>query len=151
MTNPTIFAAGYSTADSYHLAPSGQGDGPREIVRTITVPALTATDTIMGFFPFQKGCHVSYGAAVTSADLDTSTNVTLDVGYVYDDSTTYTNDLDAFISASTIPQAGGISYFDEAAGATFVAEANGWVIAQVNAATTTAGAVTFNGGISYQV
>lgn len=151
MTSPTIFAAPYNTADSFHLAPSGQGDGPRGIERSIVVPALTATDTIMGFFPFQKGASVLYGSAVTSGDLDSSTNVTIDVGYVYDDSATYTDDLDAFVSASTIPQAGGVSYFDELAGATFVAQGQGWVVAQVNAATTTTGTVTFNGSITYQV
>jgi len=151
MTSPTIFATGYTSADSYNLAPSGQHDGPRSIVRSISVPATTATDTIMGFFPFQKGMTVSYGSAIVSDDLDSSTNVTLDVGYVYDDSATYTDDLDAFISASTIAQAGGVSYFDEKAGATFVAEADGWVVVQNNAATTTTGTITFNGTISYQV
>ena len=151
MTSPTIFATGYNTADSYNIAPSGTHDGPRSIERSIAIPALTATDTIMGFFPFQKGMSVSYGSAIASDDLDSSTNVTLDVGYVYDDSTTYTDDVDAFIAASTVAQAGGVAYFNAKAGATFVAEADGWVVLQNNAATTTTGTVTFNGTISYQV
>ena len=106
---------------------------------------------VVGLVPFQKGAIVQYGSALAIADLDTGATVTLDWGFVYDDDTTYTNDPNAFAAAVVTAQAGGVIRPSEVAGATFVAEADGWVAVTVAAGPTdTEGNITFNGTISYQ-
>src|SRR5574343_356257 len=94
---------------------------------TATMPASTATSTVVGLVPFNKGFRLAQGAThLHITDLDASTNVTFDIGYVYEDSA-YTSDADAFASALTTAQTGGLITFDEHAGLGWVAEANGWI------------------------
>ncbi len=154
MTLPIYFANGYSDGTlDVNLAPSGQGDGPRMVVRTAAIADNATAGSTYGLVPFQKGMTVSYGSKLITADLDTASNVTWDLGYIYldNDTTTNINDTDAFISAGS-GQAAGVLSFDEVSGATFVATAAGWVIATLAAGpVTTAGDITFNGTISYQV
>lgn len=152
MTTPTIYPTGYAgDATDYLHAKVDRSGAVRMVTGSVSVPALTATDTIIGLMPFQKGAKLGYGARVYTADLDSSTNVTLDIGYVFDDNATYTNVLDAFVAASTAPQSGGMIEMTASAGMTFSAGANGWIVAQVNAATTTTGALVFNLPIAYDV
>lgn len=154
MTTPTILANGYSNAETdVNLAPSGQGDGPRLVVRTAVVSDNATEGTTYGLIPFLKGASVDYGSKLITSDLDTTTNVTWNLGYVYldNDTTTNINDTDAFISAVS-GQAASVISFDEVAGATWVATAPGWITATLAAGpVTTAGTVTFNGIISYQI
>lgn len=154
MTTPDVFATGYTaSAEAFLNAPSGQGDSPRLVVRTATVPDDSSVGTVIGLVPFNAGASIDYGSALTVADLDTSTNVTLNWGYIYDDndSVTNVNDVDAFAAAATTAQAGGILRPTAVAGATFVATASGWVAVTIaGGATTTAGDITFNGTISYE-
>jgi hypothetical protein len=154
MTTPTVLANGYSDAEvDVNLAPSGQGDGPRVVVRTAVVADNATAGTTYGLVPFQKGASVDYGAKLITSDLDTATNVTWNFGYTYldNDTTTNINDTDAFISAQS-GQTAGVLGFDEVAGATWVATAPGWLTATLAAGpVTTAGTVTFNGTITYQV
>ena len=150
MTTPDIFADG-ENEDSFFHAPSGQGDGPRSVVRTATVPASTAATTVIGLVPFNKGAIIDYGSALAVADLDTATTVTLDWGFIYDDDTTFTNDPDAFADGDIAGQSAAVIRPDEIAGATFKAEADGWIAVTVaTGPTTTEGDITFNGTISYQ-
>ena len=148
MTTPTIFAEG---SERLTLAPVLRNGGAQHVSRTVTVPASTVVTTIIGMIPFQKGARVNYGGtSILSDDLDTGTDVVLDVGFVYDDDTTFTNDPNAFIAASTVAQAGGIDLFDATAGYTFVAEADGFIaITTGGGATTTAGDITMDAVISY--
>jgi len=152
MTSPTLFADGYSAADSFNLAPSGIGDGPRYVRRIATVPDSTSAGTTFGMFPFQKGARIAYSSKIITSDLDTDTAVTLNAGYIYSDNDTSTNinDTDAFIAAGTGASAGVLS-FTAVAGATFEATADGWMIVEIAAGTvSTAGTIEFDGLISYQ-
>ncbi len=150
MTTPTIVPTGFGMTDADFLKCKCDRSGAMTLVHGyVAIPAATAKDTIIGLHPFRKGARLSYGSRVYSADLDTSTNVTLDIGYVYDDAVTYTTDLDAFVVASTAPQTGGMVEMTAVEGMTWVAEADGWICAQVNAATTTTGNLTFSLGLSY--
>lgn len=150
MTTPSIVPTGFAATDLDYLKARCDTSGAMRLIQgSVSVPASTATDAIIGLAPFRKGARLSYGSRVYTADLDSSTNVTLDIGYVYDDNATYTDDPDAFVAASTAPQSGGMVEMTALAGMTFVAEADGWFIAQVNAATTTTGNLTYNLGISY--
>ena len=151
MTTPGIVPTKYAGTDADYLnAPRLDSGAVKMVHGSVSIPASTATDTIIGLVPFQKGASFTIGnSSIHSADLDSSTNVTLDVGIVYDNNTTYTNDLDAWVSASTAPQNGGFCTVDEKEGLTLITQANGWLVAQVNAATTTTGSITFNVGVSY--
>lgn len=153
MTNPAIFATGEDSTNSFFNAPAGQGDSPRLVVRTATIPDSTTAGTIIGLVPFNKGASLDYGASLAVADLDTATNVTLNWGYVYKDNDTVTNinDPDAFAAAATTAQAGGVLRPTATAGATFEATADGWITVSLAAGPTSqAGDITFNGVISYE-
>lgn len=151
MTTPSIIPTQYvGLTYPWLQAPVDRSGALRMVEGAVSIPATTATDAIIGLVPFQAGArfHID-GASIWSADLDSSTNVTMDIGYVFDQDATYTNDLDAWVSASTAPQAGGFLTPDEKEGLSFVAGSNGWLTAQVNAATTTTGTITFQVAVAY--
>ena len=150
MTTPSIVPTGYAGDSTDFLHAKMDRSGAMRIVTgTVSVPAATATDTIIGLVPFRKGAKFGYGSRVYVGDMDTSTNVTVDLGYIYDDNVTYTNVLGAFVAASTAPQAGGMMEMTAVAGMTWTAAADGWITTQVNAATTTTASLTFNISIAY--
>jgi len=150
MTTPTLYPAGFSGTSNDYLRCKGDTGGGVTLVQTsVSVPASTSANTIIGLHPFRKGARLGYGSVLAVTDLDTGTNVTLNVGYVYDDNATYTNDDDAFVSGSTKPQTGGLIAMTETAGVSFVAEADGWFVAKNTAATTTTGTITANLNIAY--
>ena len=148
MTAPTIYPAIWDPTDGsdYANAPGLRNGAVQNVYTEVTVPASTATSVVAGIMPFRKGARISYASRIDTDDLDTGTDVTLDVGWVYDDNTTYTNDPNGFIAASAIAQTGGIDLFDAVAGFHFIAEADGWV-----AATTGGGATTTEGDIRAQI
>lgn len=151
MANPTIIPSNYvSATDAFTKAPGVDRSGALRLVQgSVSVPASTATDTIIGLVPFNAGARFQIGNSdIYVADLDSSTNVTLDIGWAYND-TTLTDDLDAWVSASTAPQSGGFLTIDETQGLSFVALGDGWLVAQNNAATTTTGAITFAVRVAY--
>lgn len=140
---PTGFAGDYT--DFFQTKVARDGNVSRS-QGSVSIPAATATDTIIGLFPFNAGMSFAGlgGYNLHSADLDTATNVTLDFGVAYQDTSAGTDDLDLITSASTAAQAGGFVAPDEIDWMTFVSTGNGWVTVQVNAATTTTGSLTFN-------
>lgn len=147
MTTPTLLA---DTAGNAKVDRSG---AVRSVSGNVTVPNATAADTIIGLIRFQKGFSLNH-LAIKCADLDAGTTVTLDAGFVYDDNVTYTDNPDAFLDGSTIPQAGGSFVWPVAAGlltgAGFVAEADGYIVAQIKADPTEAeGDIDFVALFSY--
>jgi hypothetical protein len=147
MTTPDIKA---DTADNARVDVTG---AVRSIKATATVPATTATGKNVGMVRFQKGFSlVSFG--LESEDLDTGTDVTLSVGYIYDDDDTYTDDPNAFVDASDIGQDAGSVVWPVAdgllTGSGFEAEAPGYlVIATGGGATTTEGDLTMIVNFTY--
>lgn len=147
MTTPSIFSSNYTGANpgDYLRAKIDRSGSPRVEYFTASIPASTASGTNVGLVPFRKGARFVQGASqFYIADLDTATSVTLNIGYVYQDNDTTTNidDVDAFASALTTPQSGGLITFDEFAGLSWVATADGWIVAQTGgASTTTTGAI----------
>ena len=148
MTTPTILA---DTAGTAKVDRSG---AVRSVKAVATLAASTAADTIVGMIRFQKGFSLDH-FAVVSDDLDTATNSTLDVGYVYDDDTTYTDDPDAFFDGIDIVQAASTSDVWPVAdgnlvGVGFEAEADGYIVVQIKgAATDTEGDITMKALFSY--
>lgn len=149
MTTPTILPTGYDGTSKDYLHAKVERDGClRTQYATVTIPATTATTTVVGIVPFQKGFRLNTGATqLAVADLDTSTNVTCDIGYVYKTGSSETDDENAFASALTTPQAGGFITFDEpTTGLPWVAADDGWITLTV-----TGGATTKSGAFYGQV
>lgn len=151
MTLPTLYPTGYlgTTNDFLHTKVDRSG-AIRSMRGSVSIPNGTLTAVVVGLAPFNKGESLNYGSRIYAADIDTASAVTLDIGYVYSDNTTYTNVQDAFVAASTAGQAGGMIEMTSLAGMTWSAAADGWICATVRAASTGAtGSLTFNLGIAY--
>lgn len=151
MALPNIVPTGYALTTNDFLHTKVGRDGTIRSVRgSVSVSNGTLTATVIGLCPFNKGASLNYGSRIYAADLDTASAVTLDIGYTYQDAVTYTNVQDAFVSASTAAQAGGMIEMTSLAGMTWSAAADGWIVATVRAASTGAtGSLTFNLGIAY--
>lgn len=120
----------------------------RNVYGSIAVADSASAGTSYGLVPFQKGASVNYGSKFYTPDLDTDSNVTWNVGFLYED-TTLTSDADAFISAGS-GQTAGVLSFDENEGMSFVADGTGWITATLAAGpVTTEGTVEFSGAIAY--
>lgn len=152
MTTPTIVPAGFNGDATDFLKVKKDSFGALRLVNgTVTVPTATAAGVFVGLVPFTKGARfLVHDKSFHITDIDSGTDSLVNVGIIYDDNTTYTNDVDAFASASTAGQAGGFISIDEVAGMTFEAEANGWLVLEndVNA-TEAEGTVTFSVGVAY--
>jgi hypothetical protein len=112
---------------------------------SIAVADSASAGTTYGLVPFQKGFRISYGSKFYTPDLDTTTNVTWNIGYMYEDTSSTgaaaASDPDAFASAVS-GQTAAVLTFDENEGMSFVASGNGWVAAALAAGpVTTAGTV----------
>lgn len=110
---------------------------------SITVADNASAGTTYGIVPFQKGFRLSYGSQLYTPDLDTASNVTLNVGYMYESSTA--SDADAFASAVS-GQSAALITFDEEEGLSWVAEDDGWIVVAL-----AAGPVTTEGTLEAQV
>lgn len=147
MTTPTILPTGWAGTDADYLKTKVDHEGSlRMQYTTVSVPSASTAGTIIGLAPFNKGFRLSYGTQLYTADLDTATNVTLDIGYVYKTGSSGTDDPDAFASALTTAQSGGLITFDEFAGLSWVAADDGWI-----AVTLAAGPTSTTGSIQSQI
>lgn len=104
MTIPTIFSD--IAANNGELQRGTNNGNLYAEYATIVVPAATAALTFLGAVRMFKN-DVLVGFVVDSADLTSGTDVLLDVGYTYDDTTTYTEDPNAFLDGLDICQDGG--------------------------------------------
>lgn len=110
---------------------------------SIAVADSASAATTYGLIPFQKGFRISYGSKFYTPDLDTDSNVTWNLGYMYEDTAVAgaASDADAFASLLS-GQSAAVLSFDEVLGMSFVAEGNGWVVAALAAGpVTTAGTI----------
>lgn len=152
MTYPTVLPAGYAgNASDFAKVPGVDRSGAARIQQgSVTVPSLTAADVVVGLLPFQAGARINIHDKSIYAGNFGGATTTLNIGYVYEDNVTYTNDLDAWASLSAAPQAGGFVTVDEKEGLSFVAEGNGWLIAQLKALAADAeAAINFNVTVAY--
>lgn len=152
MTTPSIVAAPFvGAATDYKMAKVDREGCVRLTNGSVTVPASTASGTVIGLVPFNKGAALG-AARIIPDDLDTTnTTVTLDFGYVYDDNVTFTDAPAAFVSADTGVRTGvAMTTAYLKAANTWVAAADGWLVVKTGGgATTTAGAVTFSIELAY--
>ena len=152
MTTPLIFSnLGGETQQAKVLV--GRGVTSQEAY--VTIPSATPAATIIGMVPFKKGFTLT-GLAIKSDDLDTATNVTLSVGYVYIDGSTGVDDDDAIILGSTLPQTGSSLVWPTAGGlltgVSFTAVDDGYLSIIIGGApTTTTGQVRLIAQFTYDI
>lgn len=124
----------------------------RQVYESISVADSASAGTTYGLIPFQAGVTVDYGSKFYTPDLDTDSNVTWNLGYMYEDTAVAgaASDADAFASLLS-GQTAAVLSFDEFAGMSFVSAGNGWIVAALAAGpVTTAGTIEFKGGIAYE-
>ena len=131
LTLPTYVPSGFAgDASDFRKAKVDRSGAVRNVAFSTSITAAAASDVLVGLVPFQKGARIAGLPIINVTDLDTDSDLTLDVGYTYYDSTLGTSDPNAFVTQSTAGQAGGAVTIDEVAATTFtsfVAEADGWI------------------------
>lgn len=139
-TYPTFVPTGYAGDYTDFLKVKRDSFGAmRSQYTSIAVSSVASAGNIYGLVPFQAGFRVSYGSKFYTPDLDTASNVTWNLGYLYEDSDAAgaASDADAFAS-SLSGQSAAVLSFDENEGMSFVAAGNGWFTAALAAGPATA-------------
>lgn len=152
----TIALAGYSDVANVPAGtytPKAEPQGVLAEKAVLTVPATTAQNAVFGVIRFEPGFSLTKWD-VHCADLDSSTNVTLSLGYIYDDLDDA--NVAAFLANGTIPQAGGDFIYPVVGGLlvgqSFVATQSGYLVAKITGgATTTAGDITSIAQFTYNL
>lgn len=151
MTTPSIVPSQYAGTSIDFLKTKCDRDGCVRLVEgTVSVASGTAANAYVGLVPFNKGARFVIGDKSVYCGNFGAGTTTVNLGYVYDDNTTYTNDVDAWASLSAAAQSGGFITVDEKEGISFVAEADGWLTVQLIAAAADATAnIAFQVGVAY--
>lgn len=152
MTTPTVYASGLNgDASDYRNAKVDRTGAVRRVQGTATVPVSTAAGAFVALVPFQKGARFVIGDKdVHITDIDNGTDSLVNLGIIYDSTDEGTDDVDAFVLASTAGQAGGFLAITSAVGLTYVTTGNGYLALENDAnITETEGTVTFNVGVYY--
>jgi hypothetical protein len=151
MTTPSVLPTKYAGTHKDFLKAKVDRDGcTRTVAGSVSVPSGTAANAYVGLVPFQKGARFVIGDKSVYCGNFGAGTTTVNLGYVYDDNVTYTNDVDAWASLSAAAQSGGFITVDEKEGVSFVAAANGWVTVQLIAADADATAdIAFQFGVAY--
>ena len=149
MTTPSIVPTRYLGTDAdYYQAPCQRGGSVQHVHETVSVPSGTTATTVVGLIPFRKGA--SFHAPNFYCGDFGGGSTTVSIGVIYDDNSTYTNDVDLFASASTAPQSGGYVTLDEPEWLDYVTDADGWLAATINTADADATQnIIVNIGIAY--
>jgi len=153
MTTPTVVPTGYANDYTDYLKVPGvdRSGAVRSVAGAVTVPNATAVGAFIGLVPFQKGARFTIGnASVHITDIDSGTDSLLNLGIIYADSDEGTDDVDAFVSGSTVGRTGGFLTVDETSGMTLVTTGNGWLAVENDANITEAeGTITFTVQVCY--
>jgi hypothetical protein len=144
MTLPNIVPSQYAATTGDFLKVKADRSGATRLFRgSVSVPSGTESGQIVGLIPFNKGASFRIGDKDVYCGNFGAATTTVSLGYIYDESATYTNDVDAWASAATAPQSGGFVTVDETEGLNFVAAADGWVALSINTASCDATASVF--------
>jgi thioredoxin reductase len=151
MTTPTIAPTKFSKTDAdYNIAKMDKSGATRLQIGSVTVPSATGTSVVIGLVPFRKGATLVRGSTSIHIANIGDGSFTADIGYVYDDNVTYTNDPDAFAAGDILGRTGGFAVLGATAGLTWVAQADGWIAVTTGGSATDAeGAITFQVALSY--
>lgn len=121
---PTAYAG---TAADFRNVKRDASGAVRACKFSTAITAAAASDVLIGLVPFQKGARLAGAPLIHVTDLDTDSDLTVDLGWTYYDSTAGTSDPNGLASAMTTAQAGGLLVPDEHAMIDWVAEADGWI------------------------
>lgn len=137
MTTPTILPTQYqgNRTDFLNLKLDRSG-AARIHAGAVTIPTGTVAGSTVGLVPFRKGARFLIHSSSVYVNAIGAGTTTATLGFVYDDNVTFTNNLTAWASGSTAPQAGGFVTVNQPAGLSFVAAADGWIVFQTLTATT---------------
>lgn len=152
MTTPTVVPVGFNNdASDFRNVKADKSGAVRQVAGSVVIPDATAVGAFVGLVPFNKGARfIINDKSVHITDIDSGTDSTVNLGIIYADSDEGTDDVDAFVSASTAGQAGGFLTVDETEGMTLVTTGNGWLALENEANITEAeGTITFNVGVVY--
>ena len=151
MTDMTIVPTGYAGDDTdFNKVKRDPSGALRLVTGSVSVLDETATGSYIGLVPFQKGATFQISNASVHCANFGGASTTVDLGIIYDDNTSFTNDEDAFASASTAAQSGGFITVDEVEGLTLETEGNGWLAVKIEGAAADAtAAITFSVGVAY--
>jgi len=151
MTTPSVLPTQYQGNYKDFLKVKVDRDGcGRVVAGAVSVPSGTGANEFVGLVPFVKGARVTMSDTSVYCNNFGAGTTTVNLGYVYEDNVTYTNDVDAWASLSTAAQSGGFVTLDEKEGLSFVAAGNGWITIQLIAAAADATAdVAFNFVMAY--
>lgn len=144
LTLPTLYPAGYAGDNTDFLKAKMDRSGAVRAQRfKVSIPAATASTTIVGLIPFNKGCEVHIAPSFVAANtaIDTGTTITVDIGYTYYDSTLGTSLDNAWCSGATTWQSSALTALTllngpESVGQ-FRAAADGWITLTFDAGPTT--------------
>lgn len=135
MTLPTVVDTQYDgTTTDFLKVKSDRSGAARVYAGVVSVPSGTAANAYVGLVPFNKGARFTIGDKSVYCGNFGAGTTTVNLGYIYNDNVTYTNDVDAWASLSAAPQSGGFVTVDEIEGMAFVAQADGWITIQLIAA-----------------
>lgn len=151
MTTPSIVPSQYQGTDLDYNKTRGNPDGAvTQVIGTVSVPSGTAATTVIGLVPFNAGASFVINDKSVYCGNFGAASTTVDLGIIYDDNVTYTNDVDAFASAATAPQSGGYVTLDEHTGFILRTQGNGWLAVTINTADADATAdIEFSVGVVY--
>lgn len=139
MTTPSIVPTKYAaTVTDFLKAKIDRSGALRTEYVTVSVPSGTTASTVIGLVPFRKGARFVRGASSVYLENIGDGSFTADIGYVYDDNTTYTNVPKAFADADTAGRTGGYATLSALAGLSWVAAADGWIAVTTGGSTTDA-------------
>ena len=156
MTTNTFVAVanGYQNDFTDYLrAPTNRNGSVQAVIGTTVMPITTAEGAFAGLVPFRKGATFTISdTSVHTTDIDAGTDSELHLGIMYKDSDEGTDDVDAFVAASTAGQAGGFLAITNQVGNTYVTTGDGWLaIENQTNISETAATFTFNVGVSYGI
>lgn len=144
LTLPTIYPANFlGDATDFLQCKVDRSGAVRVQEFKVSVPAATAITTIIGLIPFQKGFRFHQQASfIAAAPIDTGTTITVDLGYVYYDSTLGTTVDNAWVNGATTFQSSGTSSLTmvqtpETNVGIWKAAAQGWLAITLDAGPTT--------------
>jgi hypothetical protein len=149
LTLPDIVPTGYAgDKTDFALAKVDRSGAMRRKYFSVTIPLATATGKYVGLVPFNKGARLAIGSPYIENVGDGS--FTFDIGVLYYDSSLGTTDDDAFCSAMTTGQAGGLIVLDEHAWIDILTTGDGWIVLKTGGSTTdAAGVIKGHASISY--
>lgn len=156
-TTPTVFSdAAYNNTNGTPLSAKMEPQGNLAQLATYAVPSATAQNTVIGMIPFETGFSLlSYALKVP--DLDSSTNVTYDVGYCYPSGagSSTTEDLAAFATGASAQAATSVLWPVAAGlltGQSFTATQPGFLTIRITGgATTLAGTFSMLATFTYDM